>query len=742
MMIRLQARPFAICLVSIGVFVLAILLQAFHGSSSAEINTFTSGGYARATLGDYISLASPCKGEVVVFSGSTGVADIEFLRPGTRTWRSLGMDQYRFDIIPDCRVTVTVTHPSQIVSPFITGFLLWCSSAGMIIAGLFMLRTNGSSIARLNMPVIGAAFLLSLVVFSIVPPYLHNDQLGLGLRRDWGYRGWGYLDTINDIRLQLGHFGAGGLLMVQDFGKPPLLPFLAVPASVVAGTLAGATVLSMFLMALGVAGFAGVAYLARGTGAALVAAVLLSFNPIMIAYSASFYQETGLLAGLAWAVVFAHVAFANGSRKALFASFLCTAFAISSKHFIAAGFVIGSECLLLLYLRHEFRRVLSFCFFNGLAGTFAAIALWPNLWIDSIFRIQAALFGRVEFDVVHGFSLPLWYRILNEFHALFISLTPAECLVLLAVVAAIAERRPQRAAYPLVGIVLALLTILPSSYYLQHYLLYSAPFIALAGSDVVAANIRRQVMPVTIGVLLVLGIFWNAAYFPYVGMARLSCLSPQCSLGRFGPAEPAYGMREAAAWLRSHTTARDIVAAVAAPHTLQAYLPDYTVLLAGEFPANAPAQDDEMRQLGVKYLVENPWSEFFGQGVLTKHLQLVFETNARQGSAKIYRWRGSLVRRPPDIMVERLLPYIHPDDQRIQFIGDGAQVREARLLPRMIQISRLSAIDGPPLSMRNLGGGVIIAPRSSPIAAQLSSLHLLYGRIGPYAIFRRPALTQ
>jgi hypothetical protein len=732
------ARIALLSMAALAAFILAVVLQVPPAAQrSVQSLYFSSGGYATARQGDQFVVSSPCRGTVTIFSGHMLVAQLPFRVPGQQSWRVAGLDQYRFDVAPDCKVNVRVVHSTQRFSPYLTGALFMLSAVLLLLACAGSFRNNRLSLADVDLRLIAVIFLGSLLIFLAIPSYLHNDEIGLGFRRNWGYQGWGYIDTARDIQSRLSHFGIAGLLGVQDFGKPIFMPLIASVLAWVFGPLHASVIVSAGLMASAAAGFATLSLRKHGRASCLITAVLFSTNALVLAYATSFYQEIGLLAGLAWAAVFGDVALKTNSRKAALLSILCAAFAISSKHILATPLVIGSLLVLLLYMGNSLRGSVTFCAASGVVGFVSSIALWPRLWTDSAFRIPFALGARVSFDALHGYSAPLSGRLSNEFTTFFTSLMPAEALALLLAAYAVMKGRARGSQYLWIGIALALGFTLPTSLFLQHYLLYCAPFIAMLGgasADLFSGKLTYA----PFGLLLALQSVWCALFFPYLGQARLTCDSAECVESSFAPAEPVYGLREAAAWLRSHTAPHDVILAAAAPHTLQAYLPQRQVLFASIFPQSSAAQQqDTLHALRPKYVVENPWSKYYGNGVSTSSLRLVYSTAPRDGGVSIYRWEGTPRAALPDLPASKLAPYISSSSQRILFIGDGAQVTGARLLSGIIQISRLQAVDGPEVSLQNLGTGVVVAPLRSSIAEALAYQTRL-AVVGPYGVFISP----
>ncbi|HET7813486.1 MAG TPA: hypothetical protein VFL13_03860 [Candidatus Baltobacteraceae bacterium] len=685
-----------------------------------------------AALGDTMRAGAACTTNVSVWSGNTRVGDLRVTRAQPAVWRASGFDQYRFIATPDCELNVRDEHALPARSPAANGVATILGTI-LVCAAMLLLLPLGDRCTHKTQwaGFAGTATAIGVAIFVLFPRYLHNDEIGLNLRRDWGYRGWGYIDTMTEVGRQTAAHGFAGLWNIQDFGKPFLVQALALPFAHAFGS-AGPAIVSAMFMALAGAGLATIAFERRGKAAGVAVVALFVFNSVVLAYATSFYQEPGLLAGIVWCVLCWYAAIKRGSTFWSALALICAIAATSSKHPLAALLVGTSTGCLLAYLRVPLRQSAVAAIVSTIGGFAGTLALWPSLWVDPAFRIPFALGARIGFDAVHGYGVPLSARMLNTAVQWLVSLSPLEA-VLCAIAVVLAVRMRSRAMLPLAaGLLAALAFTLPTSLFLQHYLLYATPFTLLLAAEGLRA-FERVDAAVRIAALALLQALWLLPYLPYTGMARLTCLSAACSLERFGPAEPAYGLREAAAWLRTNADPADAIVTATAPHLLQANLPASQVLSTGNW-SDAASERRNIAARMPRFVVAAAYGTYYGDLAGKLGLPLVYASSARDGNVRIYRWNGSVRVRTPDLPA-RNLAALAGTAHRIVVTDGGAEVRGDSGLSDIIRWAWFAPSDGPKPEPCNLGTGLIVAPARSDLARAYRTMRAPLVRSGAFEAF-------
>jgi len=280
---------------------------------------------------------------------------------------------------------------------------------------------------------------------------------------------------------------------------------------------------------------------------------------------------------------------------------------------------------------------------------------------------------------------------------------------------------------------------LPTSFFLQHYVLYGVPFLAMLGAAAARVVAQRINATAVFTAALVTQAGWSALFYPYTGMAGIICLTPACSLERLGVDEPVYGLREAASWLGNHAGSNDVVVALAAPHVLQSYLENQQVLFMPALPVAPTPQHEVLETLRARFVVGTALSRDHLPPVVDSSFKIAYSTSDRFGAVTIYERRGDRFHGAArsDLTPVDIEPFLQ-DGNRIQFFGDGAAVRTISTIRGLIQISTLPP--APRLSLDDIGSGTIIAPADTRVAAQLTALYRSAGEIGPdrYAVYRVP----
>ncbi len=714
-------------------FAIAVLLQCIPDRISSQSFTLGPGGYLHAQYGDDLVLGSSCAGSASLSAGREAWATRFVVAGDTATWRSTSSDQFRLAAPAGCVVDVVVRRHVPAVDPLFSGLFFLLAAAGTFALAALLVPA-GIGRASEPFPWIFAAIVAAaaLTLFLCVPSYHHADAAAEALRRNWGLHGAGYYDTIAEIAHRFRTGGILGLSQVESYGKPILMPLLGYLLGFGRSPYAAGPIESAVLMALATSGLAVYARFAGGKSAGVAAATLFAVNPVVVAYSTSFYPECALLAGVTWAAVFGHVGLARQNRRFLVAALACAALGASAMNLAAVPLVVLSACALLLAAGNALDRVARF----GLAATCAAsvssVALWPFLWHDAVDRM-----GYV-FGMLLGTPDRLWDRWESAAGIAglgFIQhLTPLEIVLLLVSILLVGPSRQRPMATLFAGFigVFAFTSLLPA--FAQQDVLYGVPFLALLCTECFAvdpaaapeAPSLSRVRVAAIGAIALVGAGWAAAFYPYVGMARLFCVTPACSLAGFGAAEPGYGYKQVAAWIRDHASQDDVIVASSAPHVLQAYLPAQHVL----------ERDAALEELRPRFVVVAPDSPVYAQDAVSQSLELVLAEPARLGGVRVYRWTGDARSAPPDIEASelaRILP-----DPRMRVVVIGATVRDARALPELIQVPNVGRSAASAATVGDLGSAVVVLPDDSSAGRELSARGARIGSIGAYGVFNSP----
>lgn len=735
---------------SVAIGCLAVLLAAACGLYGASLQTpksqpqivhqrFTSGGFAPVRLDDTVTVTSSCAGLVQIRSGSTTVARLQTgLKPAS--WLSLGDDQYQFLIHPDCAMDVAVSHRDPLVSPLLTALFLAIAALLAVFAACAFFSgisfSPGPITDKFSVRVALPSFLISLAVFLAVPSYYHNDAVGGNFVRNWGYRGWGYFDTAREVAWRFAHEGLAGLPHMQTFGKPLAMPVFSLLTGFGISPYVSGPLQSAVLSALSAAGIGVLAFWATGRRrAAAVAVAIFALNPIALAYSTSFYEECGWIAGVVWACVFAHLAIQRRSNGFVIASVVCAAFAVSAKQLLVIPLTEAVLAATLLYLGARGRNVIVYVAGSTIAVAAMSIAAWPFLWQDTAFRLPFILGARMTFDTVHGLSSPLYVRASHALWVQFARTTPAQIVLALLAIALWIKQQRLRSLWLALAIAASIGFTIPTSFFLQHYILYSLPFIALLCGDAAAQLTLRNGYAVA-GVTFLLQGAWSGIFFPYTGTASILCPSVRCSLDRAGVAEPVYGLREAAQWFQKNGRGDERVVTLAAPHVLQAYLPQMQVLFAPSLPASAMDQEDLLDSLHARYVVITAWYEAGGYAFVAPNFKLEYQTPDREGGVRVFsrtdNQTGTTVR--PDLSQSDLDSVDGGSPRRILFAAAGANVRTTHWMQNLIETAPLPGYVAPTVS--NVGTGLVIVPENSPLDRGLRQKHRITGKIrGVYDVY-------
>ncbi len=547
---------------------------------------------------------------------------------------SSGNDTYEVtnDRLGALDITLQAMQPS--ISPLWIALLLFFATAFGILAALQLIAVP---VSRLRVQLdLGSlfVFICSLIVFALSPHYFHNDEVGGGI--NWGYLGWGYVDTLRALPIAVQGGGIIGLAGVESLSKPILYPFLALPIATVTGALNAAIVVSVLCTALAALAVYRLGALLFDRWAGALAAALFIFSPLALAYASSFYLDIPYVAFACWSAVFLITALRDESKTALLIGILLGVIAVGVRNPIMAGLYFVSTVLLLLAAKITPLRAILTGLGSAVAAFFGAVFAWPFLWIDMAHRLPFVLVARLLFDQYYHLTQSIATRVGTMVTQTFIHTDPITILLLIVSIVAAALRRDIRILWLSGGVAAGRLFVAPTAFYLQHYWFYMAPFLQLiAGYAITVARLRFRVA--IVAAASVLTFTWSALYFPYASAATLGCLSFRCSASRWGVDEPVYGLKEATAWIRANVARGTAIATLVAPHAVQFELPGY-VVRSLFLPPDPHAQRELVSNIGARYILMNAWTRYRDhERVTMPAAHIVWQSAPREGMVSVFR---------------------------------------------------------------------------------------------------------
>jgi len=627
----------------LGPALLVALAAVFFGAALAAATTrYVPQWHARvpngvpiaAHFGDRIVINPLVAGTVSFVAYPLTVQRTHASRGRPAIFSSSGNDTYEITNDRDGALDVGLERLQPAISPWLIALLLLCAAAAAVGATVQALPADRapSKMARAR-ALQAAIFFGSLVLFLIVPQYLHNDEVGDGI--NWGYLGWGYVDTLRALPLAVAQSGLLGLTTVESLGKPILLPLMALPFVPLLGPLHAAILVSSLFAALAALGVYRVGRLIYDSSVGLLAAALFAFSPLVLAYATAFYLDIPYVAFVIWSAVFFIIGLRERNRSMVFFGALLGIAAVGVRNPVIAGLYFLSLLLLLLAARIKPVTALTASLLGAVASFLGAVFLWPFLWIDTEHRLPFILVARLLFDQYHHLAEPFTSRASTMAVQTFVHADPLSVGLFFIGLAAAIIRRDIRILWLAAGVVIARLFVAPTAFYLAHYWFYIAPFFQLvAASTIVLLTARLRAGAVVAASAAVFA--WSALYFPYTASAALGCGDFPCSVRRWGVDEPVYGLKEAAQWIRDNLPRGTGIGALAAPHILQVQLDGYPVQFV-HLGTNRRQQEAALNEAGVRYLVANAWSQYRDrERLLVPGARIVWRSSSRAGFAQIF----------------------------------------------------------------------------------------------------------
>lgn len=704
---------------------LGVLLATVH-YETAWSAVVPSGAPVGATIGDQIVVRPFSRANVTVLSGIFTAGSGRATPDRPFKFHCTGDDGYFIKIEGNRAAAVELDRAVPNVPPIVIG-LLFGAAFLLIVFATARVLPGGRGAPKADGRIVAGIWAASAALMYVLTPHeYHNDTIGGDEWRNWGYLGFGYLDTMRAVAVAAVQHGVAGLVDVDSMGKP-------VAYQAIAAILGGAwlpafmpVVISCAAMGAAVAGTYVLGRQLGGEIVGLIAAGTFTVSPVVLQYAGAFYQESGYLAAACWALALTARAVKTGSGRSLAWAAVLAAIAVSSKQILTAPLLGVGTILISVAVGSPWRRAIAIGALQTAAALAGFIALWPFLWKDMSYRLAFIWGQRIAFDAIVGISHPIGQRFVTSIAQGLGHCGPAMLVLISLGVWSGIKHHKTPALLCAVGVLIGLAYVVPTSLYLQHYILFAYPFVPLlAGFGFDALRLSRY-MQLRAGIAAVaLDLAWSAWFLPYPGAAAIGCGDFACTANRYGPAEPTYGLRSAAQWLHDHTQPGDGVDDLTSPHVLQAYLPDRAVLTL-YLPPTRKKQEEALQRARARYVVTNAYSDAAGERVLTPELQLVWTGNPREGSPRIYaasfpgsaRTGAPAGAEPTPQAAAALLP---PETTRVIVTGHRDQFaaafgeRQTALPPATASGESFDDVIG-------LGGGIAVVDDRSTWAATLAAL--------------------
>jgi hypothetical protein len=699
-----------------------------------------------AFIGDAIVVRPFAPTHVTIISGIFHVTSGLATPAKPFVFRSTGADSYYVRTSADRATRVDLYRAEPDTPPFVIG-LLFIAAFGLTVYAASKALPGTETVALADPRTVAAIWAASSALMYLLTPHeYHNDTIGGDQWRNWGYLGFGYIDTMQAVAVGAMHHGLNGLIDAQSMGKP--IAYQAMAALL--GAAALPTILPAGISCIGMGGAVAATYvIGRLLGServGWVAAGLFAVSPVVLQYAGAFYQESGYLAAACWSFALTVHAVKNGSARSLGYAALLAAIAVSSKQVLTAPLIAAFDALVILAAGASWRKAASIALLQCVAAIAGLIALWPFLWKDTSHRLAFVWGERIAFDAFIGVSLPLGQRILIAIGQDLGHCGPA-VLVLMAIgLWAGLVRRHAVAAWCSLGVLIGITFVVPTSLYLQHYLLFAYPFVPLLaafGLDSLPLDSRTFARAGAIAVAA--DVAWAAWFLPYPGAAAIGCLDFACTARVYGVAEPTYGLANAARWLDANSRPGDAVGALTSPHILQAELPGRPVLHLFWVP-RVRAQEAELRSTPVKFVVANAWSDANDEQILTPSLHLVWTGSPREGSPHVYESDNAAPAGVPDVppdpqSVLSLVPAgasrIIVTGHRDQYVAAFGENQVVLPLPSDSDVSNGTFAD-----ILGLGGGIAVVGEDSELRQALASFEQPLASNADAATFALPTLDS
>jgi hypothetical protein len=706
----------------VGLIIVELFVSRTSPHRERTLTTF-DGGYFSAAFGSVVDISAARAGSVTVLSGNLEVGTFARCDIAPCSLQVLGDATYSVRGQVGL-ITVTVSKPVPLAPELVSGALLLLAA---LLAFLSVpaptARSAQSTVDRWRPGAIAAG--VAIAAALLFPPYLHNDQLGRGVSGDWGYLGWGYVDTVSSS-MNMVTSDTGDPASIPSDGKTIVMPAIVALLGGWISAGGAAYFWSLVLTALTAAGIATLATLLwRNDYAGVAAGALFAVEPMTLGYALSFYQELGFVAAFTWGIFFAVTGVAAGSRARFIAGALLVSLAVCCKSPVLAVEIIFLTFALFLALGVSARTAAVVAVQYGALALLTAVATWPFLWVDTLQRVGYAFFARVVVDKTLHLSAPFVARAFNAVSQTVVHTGPVCTVLVMLSIAYLAREKRWPVLFGLIGaIAVGIGLVVPTSLYIEHYWFYVIPALPLLACAVVVPLTQRiataRLVRVALGGLIGAELIWALVFWPYPSSATLGCLSLECSSRHWGVGEPTYGLREAAAWIRGHTPDTAAIGTLTAPHILQDQV-------GGRFvrslwmPPDAVAQGKLIGDSGVQYIVGNVWSQAAHDVPLTD-VAVAWAGSQRDGSPVIYT-----VQRPGH-------SWLWPDAPAWQTIAplvpqNASQIvafpRQASYLGR-VSAGRLVTPPQPqgaatpsPLTIMRINGGVLATTAAAPLAAAL-----------------------
>jgi len=701
---------------------LVVSRASLHGVRSV---TTIDGGYFPAAFGSVVDIRTADPGQVTVESGNLIVGGFARCDLSACSLPIYGDATYSIHGQVGA-INLTISQPYPFVPEGVAGGILLLAC----LFGIFAISVPASTaeeVSKINWRPGAIAAGVAIVAALLFPPYLHNDQLGHGLMSDWGYLGWGYVDTISSS-LDAANPGAGDLASVPSDGKPILMPAVVGLLGGWISAVGASYFWSLVLTAIAAAGIAALGTLLwKSDFAGIAAGAIFAVEPMTLGYALSFYQELGFAAAFVWGVFFAVSGLRRGNRARVLGGAILVAVAVCCKSPVLAVESVLLVFALLFAFGIGARLALLVAAQYGAFALLASVATWPFLWIDTMKRVAFAFGARIIFDQTTHQSVPLFPRVFNAILQTVIHTGPI-CVVLgiVSIVFLVREKRWTVLAGLLGAIGFGIALVVPTSLYLEHYWFYTVPALPLLAAAAFVAISRREsfarprALGAIAGACVGLELLWALVFWPYPSSATLGCLSLGCSTDRWGVAEPTYGLREAARWVRQHTPANAVIGALTAPHILQDQVGSRFVRSLWMSP-DAATQRRTILDSGVQYIIGNIWS-VRAHDVPTGNVTVAWAGSERYGGPVVYAvqnptsawlWPDAPKWRAVASLVPRSASQIVAFPRRTTYLGLISA--NHLVMPTQPQATAPPA----PAELMQINGGVLVTQGAAALASAL-----------------------
>jgi hypothetical protein len=458
---------------------------------------------------------------------------------------------------------------------------------------------------------------------------LHNDEIGGGRTDNWGYYAWGYVDTCKQVAglLKQVDLSYDSWHAVQNMSKPVFSIYLEALFLILLPWLDPVTASRLFVQMS--AAFASViVYLLarsmfnRKTG--ILASLLLFFDPVFLHYTRTAYLEGPFVLFMSLFFLFLYKATLQ-EEKFVYLAGLALGLAVSTKSAMFFYLLVPLSLIWFLikdknmpFSKRRLYNALMMTFKATFVGIIVFFIHWPLLWIDPISKLsfQGMFFGLLG-RYGPGFDVPLPelflgritqpYPLIQATVYLIYQTTYIELVGFLLGIICLLCLRKHRTRIGFIFCIF-LFTLASSSilYRYQHrlvYIIWPYTIISAVGYGSLGNLMGKMLSSEKLSRLKFADIirghhrdtrFLYSGFLVFVIVAHLTLVMSvapyyglyynRLFLGGKQPTEvfqipePVYGLDKIAAFIQENPGTTRRILTTSAPHIVQSYLPDYTVM--------------------------------------------------------------------------------------------------------------------------------------------------------------------